>query len=79
MDIDSLVKPTDIIFFDGQYNHSTDKIVAYPGKEKIGRIATFAIPTYFRTLKELPATFRKMENLAYRIIAKLKSKSSYDY
>ncbi|QWD00756.1 hypothetical protein G6726_01770 [Polynucleobacter paneuropaeus] len=46
-DVDSMVKPGDIIFFDGRIVHGVEKVESY-SNGGIGRIAQFAVPTFFR-------------------------------
>ena len=49
VDVDKIMKPGSIIFYDGIYKHGVEKIIPYEDK-KIGRLAMFAVPVYF--LKE---------------------------
>jgi hypothetical protein len=58
-DIDSMVKAGDIIFFDGRMVHGVEKIESYM-HNGIGRIAQFAIPTFFRKDAFLSVTRRSM-------------------
>lgn len=56
-DIDSLVKPGDIIFFDGRLRHGV-KMIKSDSKGAIGRLASFSIPTFFQKDAKL-AQFRR--------------------
>ena len=46
VDLDSLVEPGDVIFFDGRREHWVD-IIRSKESNSLGRLAVFAIPTYF--------------------------------
>lgn len=45
-DIDSMVRPGDVIFFDGRIEHGIEK-VSSDSFGKVGRIAQFSVPTFF--------------------------------
>ena len=49
VDIDALVTPGSVVFYDGTLEHGVDRIGGAPGKDS-GRLQMFAIPTFF----ELP-------------------------
>ena len=51
VDVDKIMKPGSIIFYDGSFKHGCERIIPY-GDKKIGRLAMFAVPVYF--LKEKP-------------------------
>ncbi|MBN8555151.1 MAG: hypothetical protein J0L93_06890 [Deltaproteobacteria bacterium] len=46
IDVDSLMKPGSVLFYDGGLPHGVDKIIPLPGKS-IGRLQTFGITTHF--------------------------------
>lgn len=46
IDVDEEMEPGSIVFYDGRQEHGVDTIVPYPEKN-IGRLAIFAIPTFF--------------------------------
>lgn len=59
-DIDALVNPGDLIFFDGRIEHGVKKI----GKSKnvgVGRIAVFAVPTLFQGSGKYEVTKRSLK------------------
>ena len=47
IDIDNIAKIGTVIFFDGKQKHKVEKIKSQNPKKQIGRIAVFAITTYF--------------------------------
>ena len=49
VDVDKILKPGSVIFYDGAAKHGCERIIPYEDK-KIGRLAMFAVPVYF--LKE---------------------------
>ncbi len=57
LNLDALVNPRSIIFFDGRLKHGVSKITTIDEK-KIGRIATFAIPTHFVSQEKVPRILR---------------------
>ena len=59
-DIDSNVNPGDIIFFDGRNKHGVIKVKSQ-NKNHIGRLASFAIPTYFSPEYGLKSSFRALQ------------------
>ena len=56
VDVDKIMKPGSIIFYDGAAKHGCERIIPYEDK-KIGRLAMFAVPVYF--LKEKPLEEKK--------------------
>ena len=56
VDVDKILKPGSIIFYDGAAKHGCERIIPYEDK-KIGRLAMFAVPVYF--LKEKPLEEKK--------------------
>nr|AIF20320.1 hypothetical protein [uncultured marine thaumarchaeote KM3_89_C12] len=56
VDVDKIMKPGSIIFYDGASKHGCERIIPYEDK-KIGRLAMFAVPVYF--LKEKPLEEKK--------------------
>ena len=46
VNVDEIMKPGSIIFYDGSFKHGCEKIIPYEDK-KIGRLAMFAVPVYF--------------------------------
>jgi hypothetical protein len=57
VDVDVQMTVGSLVFFDGRLQHGVEKIIPSEGKE-IGRIATFAVPTFFLTDKDIPFLFR---------------------
>jgi len=47
IDVDALMKPGSVLFFDGAGKHGVEKIIPFEDKKPIGRLAFFAIPAYF--------------------------------
>lgn len=62
IDVDSHMRPGSVVFFDARQQHGVDIIKPNPGKS-LGRIASFAIPTFFRTQQEIPTIIRKFESV----------------
>jgi hypothetical protein len=60
VDVDALMKPGDIVFFDGRVVHGVDTIGA--AGPTPGRIASFAIPTFFQTQRTLPTVLRHVQD-----------------
>jgi hypothetical protein len=79
VDVDAAMKPGDIVFFDGRIEHGVDTIGARKGTP--GRLASFAIPTFFRTRTALPPVLREVENLYFDLREKMtgakKGKDAY--
>ena len=62
VDVDKIMKPGSIIFYDGSAKHGCERIIPYDDK-KIGRLAMFAVPVYFlkeKQIKEKKGRFSKM-------------------
>lgn len=57
VNIDDLLEPGDILFFDGRIKHGVKEI-----KGKTGRLATFAIPVNFYTYEKVPRLSLWIEN-----------------
>jgi len=70
IDVDELMKSGSIVFFDARNHHGVDKITCSDPMMK-GRIATFAIPTFFRGQDEVPASLRKAQDIYYWFKRKL--------
>jgi len=47
IDVDELMKPGSILFFDGAMKHGVDNIIPFIDKQSVGRLAFFAIPIIF--------------------------------
>lgn len=60
IDIDSMMKPGTVLFFDGNIEHG---VIPVESNNLIGRIAYFAIPTFFITKSEIPQFIRNIEKL----------------
>lgn len=65
VDVDRRMRPGSIVFFDGRLKHGVDTIGKSLGAP--GRIASFAITTFFRTRKELPDLMRRAEDTWWRV------------
>lgn len=64
VDVDGLMKPGSVVFFDGRLKHGVDTIgSSAPGP---GRIGSFAITTFFRTSRELPDLMRRVEESYFK-------------
>jgi hypothetical protein len=72
IDIDSLVSPGDLIFFDGRCKHWVKKIEA-SDPSKPGRLAVFAIPTYFMKVASTGIWKRSLKIQTNQILATIKS------
>jgi hypothetical protein len=66
VDVDSAMKPGDIVFFDGRLTHGVDTIGAR-AQGSPGRLASFAIPTFFKTRGAVPQLFRHIENAYFDV------------
>lgn len=51
IDVDTMMKPGSVLFFDGALKHGVEKIIPFENKKPIGRLAFFAIPVYFHKQK----------------------------
>jgi hypothetical protein len=65
VDVDAVMKPGDIVFFDGRVMHGVDTIGA--SGPTPGRIASFAIPTFFKTRGALPSFLRQVEDVYFDV------------
>jgi hypothetical protein len=70
IDVDSIMTSGSVVFFDGRMKHGVDTIV---GENGLGRIATFAIPTFFRTHAVIPAAVRQFERVYTGVERRLSS------
>ena len=70
IDIDSKVSPGSLIFFDGRFEHRVQKIIPLPGKN-IGRIATFAIPMFFKSQEDIPKPILQTSKLYTKVKERL--------
>lgn len=77
VDVDAVMKPGDIVFFDGRLKHGVDTIRTHGGRRS-GRIASFGITTYFRTRAELPTALRHVEDLYFSVAERFKGKPKTD-
>ncbi|MDE1769756.1 MAG: hypothetical protein KGI28_04295 [Thaumarchaeota archaeon] len=55
VDVDNIMKPGSVLFFDGALKHGVRKIIPLENKEPIGRLAFFAIPVFFHKNTEMAA------------------------
>jgi hypothetical protein len=76
VDVDARMKPGDIVFFDGRVKHGVDTIRSRAGRA--GRIASFAITTYFRTRAELPTALRHVEDAFFSVAGRFKRKGKLE-
>jgi hypothetical protein len=53
VDVDGVMKPGSVLFFDGALKHGVKKIIPLENKEPIGRLAFFAIPMFFHKNPEI--------------------------
>ena len=60
IDIDLMLKPGSVIFFDGALEHGVKPVKS---NSQIGRLAFFAIPTYFIRNKDIPPFLRFLEKI----------------
>ena len=78
IDVDAQMKPGDIVFFDGRVEHGVDTIGG--GEASPGRLASFAIPTFFKTRGALPGVLRGAEDVYFDarewLSGKLKGKAA---
>jgi ectoine hydroxylase-related dioxygenase (phytanoyl-CoA dioxygenase family) len=58
IDVDSMLDSGSVIFFDGAHGHGVSPVKS---KTEIGRLAFFAIPTYFVRKSDIPPFVRKLE------------------
>jgi hypothetical protein len=76
VDVDARLNPGSVVFYDGRRDHGVDPIVPLPGRA-VGRIGTFAIPTFFKTQDELPAPLRLLESFYLRVQRRLAPRPSW--
>jgi hypothetical protein len=77
VDVDAQMKPGSVVFFDGRLDHGVDTIG--DAGVSIGRIASFAITTFFRIRRDLPDLMRRAEDKYWAIerrIARLRGKGT---
>ncbi len=60
IDVDAAMPPGAIGFFDARYMHGVDKVTC-SSPNMVGRVASFAIPTFFRAQDALPDGLRRLE------------------
>ena len=60
IDIDSMLKPGSVLFFDGSIEHGVKPVKS---DNEVGRMAFFAIPTYFISNADIPNLIRKIEKI----------------
>lgn len=70
VDVDSMVDPGDIIFFDGRQEHWVD-VIKSNKKEALGRLAVFAIPTHFISDSWLEGIKRSIDIYLKEILSSL--------
>ena len=71
-DVDSMVNPGDLIFFDGRCEHWVKQIEASGSKQQ-GRMAVFAIPTYFEKSALSGMLKRSWKIQQYQVTSKMKA------
>ncbi len=59
VDVDARMPPGSVVFFDGRLRHGVDTIRS---RQSVGRIASFAITTFFKTRAGLPDFLRRAED-----------------
>ena len=70
IDIDSNIKKGDLIFFDGRNKHWVKKIKSSQ-LNQIGRLASFAIPTYFEKSYSYAVLIRSIKIFIYQVFSKM--------
>ena len=68
IDVDKISKIGSVIFFDGRQKHKVEKIISTDSKKKIGRIAVFAIPTFFKKDARLGSLLRDLKIFSREIV-----------
>ncbi len=58
IDVDAQVELGSLVFFDGRMQHGVTPITPLAGKT-LGRVATFAIPTFFVPQRDIPDVIRR--------------------
>ena len=69
IDLDAMLKPGSVVFFDGIHDHGVTPVNS---NTTIGRMAFFAIPTYFVRKSEIPSFVRKIEKIYLGIKRRIK-------
>jgi hypothetical protein len=69
IDVDSLMKPGSVLFYDGGYKHGVEPVHS---DTSLGRIAFFSIPAPFFTQKEVPNFIRLIEKIYFKLNRALK-------
>jgi hypothetical protein len=72
VDVDAVMKPGDVVFFDGRLTHGVDTIQG-GAPDGPGRVASFAITTFFKTRGALPRLLRQVENAYFDVRERLAS------
>ena len=84
VDVDAMVHPGDVVFFDGSLTHDVERIQALPSKE-LGRLQLFSIPTFMERPHESDRFLQSVSFGAYvkarlrRLKQRLISQSDYRY
>ena len=60
IDVDAMLEPGSVLFFDGALEHGVNPVRS---KDEIGRMAFFAIPTYFVSNSDVPDLVRTIEKI----------------
>jgi len=60
IDVDAMIEPGSVLFFDGSIEHGVEPVTS---KNEIGRLAFFAIPTFFVRNSDVPDFVRKIEKI----------------
>ena len=68
VDIDKISKIGSVVFFDGRQKHKVEKIISKNPKNQVGRIAVFAIPTFFKKDARLGSFIRGIKILNREIL-----------
>jgi len=66
VDVDELVSPGSIVFYDGRQEHGVETIIPYSDKN-IGRLAVFAIPTFFHRKNEIVQKVSKISRFLSKV------------
>jgi hypothetical protein len=69
IDVDSLMKPGSVLFYDGSYEHGVEPVVS---NNSLGRIAFFSIPAPFFAQTEIPNFLRLIEKVYFKITRAIK-------
>lgn len=71
-DVDELVRPGDLIFFDGRCEHWVKRIER-SNKQQLGRLAVFSVPTFFQKSAFSGMIKRSFQIQKYQISSSLKN------